>query len=230
MYQMLSDKVIVSWNARAIYKPNSNGSNIDIVPDRQDTFGGTPNQQTNLHNWLSLRALPLLRKIMTERYIPQDADDTIIIREFCYELRANPKSSYGYLYITAGEFPITHIGTHHNSASNKTENIYECGGIKYVWGASIPIPTIGATGVVTMNKIGPATVYGYQDESYKIAGDDVRLLNLRVKLDKPPKWMKDQNYRDYIDNWKDKERKPQNKTNWLKDFRPVIWGEFFQPT
>jgi hypothetical protein len=224
----LSDKPLVSWSARAIYKPSTDYP-IDLLPDRQGMDGGTDDQRHDLQNWLNLRALPELKRLVKEQNISTDSQEVVVIREFKYELKASPNGSYGYLYITAGELPVTEIGRRENpcAGNHKDEAILLCGGIKYVWGATNPVPAVGDEGQININRLGDATVVGYQDEKYH---DDLHLLNLRVKLAKAPNWWKEQNYWDYVVKSKAKHVKPVNKTTWLKTALCIIWGEWFEIT
>jgi len=92
-----------AWGARAIYTRAERGWAVDLVWDRSGTSGeATPAERKALGLWIDKRALPVLRA-MAEAYEvhqPGDAEETVISGGG-YTLRANPRASYGYLYIVA---------------------------------------------------------------------------------------------------------------------------------
>lgn len=92
------DGVKCAWGARAIFRDNT----IDLLWDRQTTVGEAK-QCEKLLKWVNKTALPKLRKMA--RGVGQDEYRNLTIENEKYILHANPRSSYGYLYIGAWEKP-----------------------------------------------------------------------------------------------------------------------------
>lgn len=84
----------VSWGARAIYRDNV----IDIVWDRCTWTGAPPD---DLVKWLDNVALPKLRKLVVKERLGQNESRDMIVEDKKFCLKANPRQSYGYLYIGA---------------------------------------------------------------------------------------------------------------------------------
>jgi hypothetical protein len=89
------------WGARAIY--NSRTYSIDLLFDRQssDLPGYVGNAEPDLQKWVNKIALPWLRKEVKKTGLSGDESRELVFKDGRYELRANPKSSFGYLYIGA---------------------------------------------------------------------------------------------------------------------------------
>jgi cytoskeleton bundling-enhancing protein CbeA-like protein len=120
-----SPRAVVAWGARAIYKfgwrtervrrkvPKSNppryrfvekrttGADIDLLWDRQSMVGGTDKEREQLKNWLNKKGLKKLKKECEKRYLSTSADETVQVRDGNFMIMANPRASYGYLYIGA---------------------------------------------------------------------------------------------------------------------------------
>lgn len=120
-----SPRAVVAWGARAIYKfgsrtervrrkvPKSNpprykfvekyvtGADIDLLWDRQSMVGGTDKEREQLKRWLNSKGLKKLKKECEKRYLSGDADETVQVRDGDFVIMANPRRSYGYLYIGA---------------------------------------------------------------------------------------------------------------------------------
>jgi hypothetical protein len=61
-------------------------------------------------------------------------------------------------------------------------------GTEMLWSAKFPIPTIGATIQITMNKIGPAVVKGY----FVCETKDANYIGVMTKPIDPPDWLQRQ--------------------------------------
>lgn len=88
------------WGARAIYHPPNI---IDVVPNRQQITGGTDEERKRLANWVYDIGIPKLRKELSKKYIGLSDDILIAVddKEAGFTMMANPRKSYGYLYISA---------------------------------------------------------------------------------------------------------------------------------
>ena len=116
---------VVAWGARAIYKfgsrqervqrkvPKSDppryktvnktvtGADIDLLWDRQSMVGGTEKEREQLKNWLNKKGMKLLKKECAAERLMGDCETTVWVRDGKFTLYANPRRSYGYLYIGA---------------------------------------------------------------------------------------------------------------------------------
>jgi hypothetical protein len=88
------------WSARAIYP-------VDLVWDRMSVEGeASPEERKALGAWLDNQALPYLRSIANGSELPAQSEDLEIrVSGDGYTLRANPRGSYGYLYMSAAPDP-----------------------------------------------------------------------------------------------------------------------------
>lgn len=100
------------WSARAIYP-------VDLLWDRMSVVGdATEDERKALGRWLDDKALPYLRSLVREQGGPlrrratnapdfpgTGEDREIRISGDGYTLRANPRGSYGYLYLSAAPDP-----------------------------------------------------------------------------------------------------------------------------
>ena len=189
---------------------------------------------------------------MTVR-LTSDSSQVVELKDGEFTIQCCPNASYGYLYIGAVELPVKQVGTYHNTASNKDEQVFECAGVTYVWGPGGAIVEPGTKGKVTCNNIGPGVVVGYQSEKYGDSGH--LLLNLLVALDKPPAWWTKQTFQRELDRamkehivaqkckWQwvgfrrelvptgepDKDSLKRFKANY-KDPPCIVWGDSFKVT
>lgn len=116
---------VAAWGARAIYKfggrtervrrkvPKSNparyrfvekfvmGADIDLLWDRQSMVGGTEKERKVLQSWLNKKGLKKLKKECEAQSLTSSCDEVVWVRDGKFGLYANPRSSYGYLYIGA---------------------------------------------------------------------------------------------------------------------------------
>ena len=85
------------WGARAIYRDGT----IDLLHDRQGIRGDSQ-ELAALLTWLDEKALPTLRVMGKNEELPdpQEADE-VKIQGDGFILLANPRRSYGYLYLAA---------------------------------------------------------------------------------------------------------------------------------
>jgi len=91
--------VAFHWSARAILRDGT----IDIVWDRQGIEGeATVRESQALAAWLNTKALPWMRAYAKREDFPRgDEDREVAVSGDGYELRANPRASHGYLYMSA---------------------------------------------------------------------------------------------------------------------------------
>ncbi len=95
-----SDGVRFHWSARAIFRDGV----LDLVWDRQGFEGtATDHEKTALSNWLNTKALPWLRACAKhgEDFPSEDESREITVSGDGYVLRADPRSTCGYLYMSA---------------------------------------------------------------------------------------------------------------------------------
>jgi len=92
------------WTARAIVEAAA----LCLVWDRQATIGeGTDEERAALTTWLNAHALPYMRAMVADGDdFPQpDEDREVTISGDGFTLRANPRASYGYVYLSATADP-----------------------------------------------------------------------------------------------------------------------------
>lgn len=78
-----------AWGARAIFR----GGLVDLVWDRQ--AGG----DEDLREWLNMRGIPQMRRLVAD--VGSSEDREVRWTEGAYTIIANPRASYGYLYLGA---------------------------------------------------------------------------------------------------------------------------------
>jgi hypothetical protein len=101
----MSDKIVVTWGARAIYT----GQQIDLVPDRQSWHvAGLISKEPAWHaaikrlaDWVKKVGFPFLRK-QAKTLFPDECR-VVELNEGGFHIEASPQSSCGYLYIRAWE-------------------------------------------------------------------------------------------------------------------------------
>jgi hypothetical protein len=109
----------MAWGARAIYKLESITTKrtrkvagkvqrynatmtevtIDVLADRQQVVGGTPEEQQAMCSYINRRVIAQLRKQCRDKYLVGDSEETLCFVEGGYTVTASPRASYGYLYI-----------------------------------------------------------------------------------------------------------------------------------
>ena len=111
--------VLAQWGARAIYALNVNERTrhpqtgrrlkrpkphttctIDLLWDRMNALGDQT-EVKKLCEWIDNTGLPALKTECVRQYLTSDSEDTITINLHGYVLKASPRGSFGYLYITA---------------------------------------------------------------------------------------------------------------------------------
>lgn len=93
--------VKASWGARAIYKAPTS---IDLLWDRQ-SMDGPEEDQEKLSVWINKKGLKGLKVLLKKNYLGGDEMREVEFRDGGYVIRANPRASYGYLYIGAWPEP-----------------------------------------------------------------------------------------------------------------------------
>lgn len=89
--------VKASWGARAIYQAPTS---IDLLWDRQSSDGLKEDREA-LSKWVNGKGLPGLKKILKKDWLGGSEDREVEFKEGGYVIRANPRASYGYLYLGA---------------------------------------------------------------------------------------------------------------------------------
>ena len=89
--------VATHWGARAIYKAPTG---IDLLWDRQSMDGLQADREA-LSKWINKTGLPGLKKLLKKEYLASDEMREVEFREGGYVIKANPRSSHGYLYLGA---------------------------------------------------------------------------------------------------------------------------------
>jgi len=86
--------VSVAWGARAIFEKGQ----IDLLWDRTSTMGDEK-EVKKLGKWLNTKGLKGIRREV--KNLQTNAEYTVIYKDDKYTIRANPRRSYGYLYLCA---------------------------------------------------------------------------------------------------------------------------------
>lgn len=93
-------QVVIAWGARAIYpRPGS----IDLLHDRMEMVGGTPEQRKGFGKWLDEWGIPAIKKLTIDNYLSGNEDRRLTLHLDGWFIVVNPRMSCGYLYI--GVFP-----------------------------------------------------------------------------------------------------------------------------
>jgi hypothetical protein len=121
--------VTLAWGARAIYSLKSHDTKrgpsrftekgrkpgrvitkahtecmIDILHDRQSAIGFTQpdnKERATFERWLNTKAIPAIKRACVKDYITGDDDRWVTFESDGYAIKASPRASYGYLYLTA---------------------------------------------------------------------------------------------------------------------------------
>ncbi len=99
-----SESARFHWGARAILRDGV----IDLLWDRQGVEGeATAHERTALSAWLNEKALPWMRDYCKhgEDFPSVSEDREVSVSGDGYVLRANPRASHGYLYMSAELLP-----------------------------------------------------------------------------------------------------------------------------
>lgn len=86
-----------AWGARAIFTHNDRGPSVELLWDRQDTKGGTDGERRALRAFVNDKGMAALRDVCKNVYPDQHKGIRIEVGD--YVIEANPRESYGYLYI-----------------------------------------------------------------------------------------------------------------------------------
>jgi hypothetical protein len=99
-----AEGVTFHWSARAIFQDC-----IDLLHDRQGLEGVTSEEERDkLQTWINDKGLPVLRSMYnsdTGNFPYPSENREIEVKGDGYRLRANPRASYGYLYLSAAPDP-----------------------------------------------------------------------------------------------------------------------------
>jgi hypothetical protein len=121
--------VTLAWGARAIYSLKSHDTKrgpsrfvmgerkpgrvlvkahtecmIDLLHDRQSMIGTEPDKERErFGRWLNSKAIPAIKRACVRDYITSDCETVVTFSdpEAGYSIKASPRASYGYLYLTA---------------------------------------------------------------------------------------------------------------------------------
>jgi hypothetical protein len=112
---IVGSPVSLYWGARALYNPGSGPTyQVDVLWDRQswsdqdvDDAAAEANAPARkvISDWFNARGRALLQKQCKTVHLAQGDDDVIHVQERAFHIIANPKRSYGYLYIAVWKDP-----------------------------------------------------------------------------------------------------------------------------
>lgn len=94
----IGSPVALHWGLRAIYRDFT----VDVLHDRQqwsDYSEETRPERVEVCKWWDKRGYKLLTKELKKQYIVPDCDALVHVQDGRYHIIANPRQSYGYLYI-----------------------------------------------------------------------------------------------------------------------------------
>ena len=93
------------WSARAIFRERT----VDLLWDRMAVEGECSDEERKaIGKWLDSKAIPYLRGLAAHYKLPRtDESREITVRGDGFTLRANPRSSCGYLYMSATVDPTS---------------------------------------------------------------------------------------------------------------------------
>ncbi len=94
-------QVAIIWGARAIY--NGPGT-LDLLWDRQDMLGGTPDQRKEFSKFLNEYGIPAIKELTRDVHLSSTEDRKLTLSLHDWFIAINPRGSCGYLYI--GVFPV----------------------------------------------------------------------------------------------------------------------------
>ena len=151
---------VAVWGARAILEDGE----ISLLHDRQQMLGGTDAKEM-LCDWINTVGLPHLKRHIKANHWNGRTEDLFTFDRWPFQLRASPRRSYGYLYLTA---------------VMQGEETFPDGR----WSGSF-IPEIGETVEAGINGLGKCKVLGYRKEYGWNA--------IIVRPMMPPKWFVRQN-------------------------------------
>lgn len=158
------------WGARAIFKPMSQ-TPIDIPFDRQQ-FEPPLEKCSILLTWLNEVGMPWLKSEAVK--LNTDEDRLISLQTVKGTIQANPMRSYGYLHIGAWRYDTEKVQYELEEIPKDAK-----------WSGKGRIPAIGEQIGITFNQFGTGVVLDYMVEN--------GWLGLRVHLDRPPEWYRNQN-------------------------------------
>jgi len=87
--------VPLSWGARAIFRDGG----VDCLWDRQGVYGGTDEERKALCEWINNKGMPMMRHLAKSLSASDNVEE--IVEGDGYRMKANPRRSYGYLYLCA---------------------------------------------------------------------------------------------------------------------------------
>lgn len=85
------------YGARAIYDTRGN---IDLLCDRQ-AYEGDQKDWKKMSRWLDKKAIKAMRKYFLKNDIPTSSEHEWRMDDGDFHIMANPRGSYGYMYIVA---------------------------------------------------------------------------------------------------------------------------------
>src|SRR4029077_848011 len=91
--------VRAAWGARALYSFRR-VPKIDLLWDRQNIVGSEEDRRA-LSTWINEKGLGLLAAKLDQDFVGTATDKLVTVTDGEYTITANPRRSYGYLYIGA---------------------------------------------------------------------------------------------------------------------------------
>jgi hypothetical protein len=110
------DEATLCFGARAIYKLTTRTANkrtgrvettatIELLHDRSDLVGGSEKERRVFVRWLNRVGFKHLRKECERRFVDPRGHKLVTIPGDDFTIVADPRASYGYLYIGAWRTP-----------------------------------------------------------------------------------------------------------------------------
>ena len=96
--------VKAAWGARALFEENGPGT-FGLVWDRQSNLNFDQELHDELHRWLKREGFEALRQEILPLTSGEDTTVSIKSKAGKFTLQANPRASYGYLYMVAYDNP-----------------------------------------------------------------------------------------------------------------------------
>lgn len=165
LFPIPDGEYLAIWGARAILEDGR----IILLPDRQQMLGNLDTKDI-LCRWINHTGLPNLKHHIKTNCWNGSTEDIFILDLWPFQLRASPRRSHGYLYLTAV------IQGEEKFPNGKWSNTF--------------IPAIGEMIQATINGLGQCRVLGYWKEYDWNA--------VIVKPLRPPEWFVRQRGRDAV--------------------------------
>ena len=153
-------ELLAAWGARAIFQHRE----LDFLHDRQQALGSEKTRAI-LGKWIDRVGLPELKKHIKKNGWSSSTKEVFELNRGPFMLKASPRGSYGYMYLTA--------------VLKGMESMPDG-----IWSNTF-IPEIGGFVMAKVNDIGKCRVLGFFERDGRVG--------VIAKPVKPPKWFVWQN-------------------------------------